>query len=206
MVEQDLTPSTITLGHLQKLMKHGFMSAAELEAYRVLEAPAFPSPLEGYVVSFMTFYERWFSMPPHQFLHSLVRYYGLELHHLTPSGVLHVVAFVTLCEAYLGIDPDLDLWKYFFYVRRPQDPKAKVIISGGAVIHVKSRHRADPYLEIRMPRSMKRWQKKWFYLKNNDSAPLHAFTSGRLIPLTSWGEGVAGKDLSKIQPLRGYLQ
>jgi hypothetical protein len=65
MVEQDLTPSTITLGHLQKLMKHGFMSVAELEAYRVLEAPAFPSPLEGYVVSFMTFYERWFSMPPH---------------------------------------------------------------------------------------------------------------------------------------------
>jgi hypothetical protein len=36
MVEQDWTPSTIMMGHLQKLMKHGFMSAVELEAYWVL--------------------------------------------------------------------------------------------------------------------------------------------------------------------------
>jgi hypothetical protein len=28
MVEQDWTPSTVTLGHLQKLVKHGFMSVA----------------------------------------------------------------------------------------------------------------------------------------------------------------------------------
>jgi hypothetical protein len=48
-------------------------------------------------------------MPPHQFLHSLLRYYGLELNHLTPSGVLHITALVNLCEAYLGIDHDLDL-------------------------------------------------------------------------------------------------
>jgi hypothetical protein len=70
-------------------------------------------------VPFVPFYERGFSTPPHRFLRSLLRYYGLELHHLTPSGVLHIEAFVTLCEAYLGIDPELDLWKYFFCVRCP---------------------------------------------------------------------------------------
>jgi hypothetical protein len=104
-------------------------------------------------------------VPPHQFLHLLLRwYYGLELHHLTPLGVLHITAFVTLCEAYLGIDPDLDLWKYFFHVRHLQVPEAKLTISGGAVIHVKSGHRTDPYLKIPMPRLMKGWRKKWFYL------------------------------------------
>jgi hypothetical protein len=71
-----------------------------------------------YVVSFASFYEWGFGMPPHWFLCSLLQYHGLELHHITPSGVLHIVAFVTLCEAYLGIDPELDLWKYFFRVRR----------------------------------------------------------------------------------------
>jgi hypothetical protein len=35
--------------------------------------------------------------------------------------VLHIMTFVTLCEAYQGIDSELDLWKYFFHVRRPQD-------------------------------------------------------------------------------------
>jgi hypothetical protein len=69
------------------------------------------------VVSFTAFHERGFSVPPHQFLCSLLRYYGLKLHHLTAFVVLHIIVFVTLCEAYLGVDPDLDLWKYSFRVR-----------------------------------------------------------------------------------------
>jgi hypothetical protein len=153
----------------------------------------------------MAFLERGFSMPPHWFLHSLLQYYDLVLHHLTPLGVLHIVAFVTLSEAYLGIDPELDLWKYFFCVQRPQDPEAKLTISWGVVIHVKAGHGVDPYLEIPMPRSMKWWQKKWFYLKNDAFDPLPAFIGGHPIPLPSWGDGVAKKDLNKLHPLRENL-
>jgi hypothetical protein len=36
-------------------------------------------------------------MPSHRFLRSLLQFYGLELHHLTPSGILHMEAIVTLC-------------------------------------------------------------------------------------------------------------
>jgi hypothetical protein len=57
MVEQDWTPSFVTPGHLQKLMKHGFMVAAELEACHVPEDPTSPAHAEGYVVSFVVFYE-----------------------------------------------------------------------------------------------------------------------------------------------------
>jgi hypothetical protein len=81
------------------------MAVAELKVGRVPEDLAFPAPVEGYVMSFAVFYERGFGMPPHWFLCSLLWYYGLELHHLTPSRVLHITAFVTLCKAYLGIDP-----------------------------------------------------------------------------------------------------
>jgi hypothetical protein len=114
MAEQDWTLSIVTLSHLQKLVKHGFMEVAELEVCQVLKDHAFPAPIEGYAVSFTTFYEKGFDVPLHQFLRLLLWYYGLELHHLTPSGVLHIMAFVTLSEANLGIDPDLDLWKDFF--------------------------------------------------------------------------------------------
>jgi hypothetical protein len=130
MVEQDWTPSTVMPGHMQKLMKHGFMAAAELEACRMPEDPMFPTPAEGYVVSFVAFYEWGFSMPPHRFLCSLLWYYSLELHQLSPSGVLHITAFMTLCEAYLWIDPKLDLWKHFFCVWRPQDLEPELMISG----------------------------------------------------------------------------
>jgi hypothetical protein len=56
------------------------------------------------------------------------------------------------------------------------------MISRGAVIHIMSGHGVDPYLEIPMPRLMKGWQKKWFYLRNDASALLSAFTGGRVIP------------------------
>jgi hypothetical protein len=206
MAEQDWTLFSIMPGHMQKLMKHGFMAAAELEACRVPEDPAFPAPVEGYVVSFVTFYERGFGMPPHRFLCSLLRYYGLELHHLTPLGVLHIATFMTLCEAYLVINPELDLWKYFFRVWCQQDLEAELTISGGTVIHVKVGHELDHYLEIHMPRSMKGWRKKWFYLRNDGFAPLPAFTGGHPVPLPSWGDGVAKKDLGKLLPLRKNLQ
>jgi hypothetical protein len=48
---------------------------------------------------------------------TLLQFYGLELHHLTPSGILPIAAFVTLCEGYVVIEPHYDLWNYFFHVR-----------------------------------------------------------------------------------------
>jgi hypothetical protein len=61
------------------------------------------------MVTFVAFYGQGFGMPSHQFLRSLLQYYGLERHHLTPLGILHIVAFVTLCEAYMWIGPHFDL-------------------------------------------------------------------------------------------------
>jgi hypothetical protein len=141
-----------------------------------------------------------FGVPLLSFLHSLLQYYDFELHHLTPSGVLHITVFVTLCEPYLGVDPDLDLWKYFFRAHGPQDPKAELMISGGMVIHVKLGHGVDPYLEIPLPRSMKGWRKRWFFLKNDDSAPLPTFSGGRPVPLTSWGEGAIERTSAGYKP------
>jgi hypothetical protein len=147
-------------------------------------------------VSFMVFYERGFDMPLHQFLHSLLWYYSLEIHNLSPSGVLHIATFITLCEAYMGINPELDLWKYFFCVRHPQDPEVELTIFGGVVIHVNAGHAVYPYLEIPMPRSMKGWWKKLFYLKNDYSAPLPAFIVVTLFTCRPGENGRLGKTLA----------
>jgi hypothetical protein len=80
------------------------------------------------------------------------------------------------------------------------------MISRGVVIHVKSGHGVDQNLEIPMPKSMKGWWKKWFYLRNDASALHPAFTGGCPVPLSSWGDGVAQKDLGKLEPLCEALQ
>jgi hypothetical protein len=38
----------------------------------------------------------------------------------------------------------------------------ELTVSEGTVIHVKFEHGANPYFDIPMPRSMKRWQKSGF--------------------------------------------
>jgi hypothetical protein len=65
MTEWDWIPSIVMPDHLQILLSHGFMEVAELEACRVQEDHAFPAPTEGYMVSFVVFYERGFGMPLH---------------------------------------------------------------------------------------------------------------------------------------------
>jgi hypothetical protein len=68
-------------------------------------------------VACTVFYERGFGVLSHQFHRLLLQFYVLELHHLTPLGILHIAAFVTLCESYMGIDHHFDLWNYFFRAR-----------------------------------------------------------------------------------------
>ena len=67
-------------------------------------------------MSFAHFHERGFATPAHKFLRGLLNYYNVELQHLTPNGIQHIVAFVALCQGFLGISPHFDLWRYFFTV------------------------------------------------------------------------------------------
>jgi hypothetical protein len=47
-----------------------------------------------------------------------------------PIAILHIMAFVTLCEAYMGIDPHFNLRNYFFRVWLPQGSDMEVVVLG----------------------------------------------------------------------------
>jgi hypothetical protein len=70
--------------------------------------------------------------------------YGLELLHLTPSGILHIAAFITLCEAYMGIEPHVNLWNYSFHVWLWLDPDAEAAMLDCIDVHVRPGQGADP--------------------------------------------------------------
>jgi hypothetical protein len=103
------------------------MTVMELASCRVHEDPT-SALAGGCIVSCTVFYEGGFGVPSHQFLRLLLQFYGLELHHLTPSGMLHIAAFMTLCEVYMGIEPHFDLWNYFFRARLQQGSNAKAMV------------------------------------------------------------------------------
>jgi hypothetical protein len=68
-------------------------------------------------VSFFSFYKRGLGHPAHRFLLELLNEWELELQHLNPKGVLYLAGFVTLCEGFLGIDPNVNMFGAFFYER-----------------------------------------------------------------------------------------
>jgi hypothetical protein len=71
-------------------------------------------PPSGYVVLFMTFYDRGFSVPTGRFIRGVLFTYGLQLQHLNPNSIQQMAAFKAMCEGYLGIGAHWPLFQYFF--------------------------------------------------------------------------------------------
>jgi hypothetical protein len=64
-----------------------------------------PLPRDDEVVVLALFYKRGIGFPLHPFVQGLLFFYGLEIQNLYPNSVLHMACFITLCEAFMGIDP-----------------------------------------------------------------------------------------------------
>jgi hypothetical protein len=65
-------------------------------------------------------------------------------------GIWHMAAFVTLCEAYMGIEPHFNLWNYFFHARLQQGSGAEMLHLGNVDIFVRSGPGIDPYFRLLM--------------------------------------------------------
>jgi hypothetical protein len=206
MVEFGCTVFVVTKEPLQNHVSLWYMIAAELATCRVPEDPMSTALVGGYVVACMMFFERGIGVPSHRFLHSLLQLYDLELHHLTPSGILHMAAFVTLCDAYMGIEPHFDMWNYSFRARLQQGSDEEAMMLGSEDIFVRSRPRVDPYFLLPRPDNLVRWKKVWFFLRNDADASLPMFTGSCPVLQPKWGYGVAQKHIRRLQPLCDVIQ
>jgi hypothetical protein len=117
-----------------------------------------------------------------------------------------MAAFVTLCEAYMGIEPHFNLYNYFFCARLQQGSCMKTMALGNVHIFVRSGPRIDPYFHLPMSDPPVEWWKVWFFWRNNTDVPLPMFTGNRPVPQLKWGYGVAQKDLCRLQPLCDVVQ
>ncbi|KAK1608015.1 hypothetical protein QYE76_031688 [Lolium multiflorum] len=113
---RDWCASTISNRDVNRLCTLGFISSSVNDIH--LPSPSSrPKPPKGFTVMFAAFLFRGLSLPAHEFLPSLPFVYGIQLWQLTPISILHLSIFITLCEAFLGIDPHWGLWRKIFYVK-----------------------------------------------------------------------------------------
>ncbi|KAK1695904.1 hypothetical protein QYE76_012601 [Lolium multiflorum] len=147
--------SKITNQDLNLLKKLGISKKPKAVCFPSEES--YPTPPMGYRVSFVDHLIRGLSAPIHPFLRGLLFVYGLQLHHLTPNSILHISIFITLCEAFLGVQPNWALWKRIFFCRRNGSSNVAYNI-GGVVISVRS---SVNYFDVKLPDSVQGWRKKW---------------------------------------------
>ena len=96
---------------LKAFVVKGFLPPKEVAHWRAPGREDFPQPWLGEVVSFLAFHEHGLGYPAHWFLRGILNEWGLELQHLNPMGVLHIAGFVTVCEAFLGMEPHVDFFR-----------------------------------------------------------------------------------------------
>jgi hypothetical protein len=85
---------------------------------------------------FKSFVERGLAIPVCDFLRGLLFFWGIQLHHLTPTSILHISIFVHLCEAFLGICLHFDLFKSPFFLN-PYPNFRNVAAVGGANLELR---------------------------------------------------------------------
>lgn len=108
-------PSVVSLEELRLLVVDKSM-AADLE-HRIPDGEIPPTPRDGEHVIHQEYFGRGLGFPLHSFVCGLLRFYGCQLHHIPPNGVLHITNFITFCECFLGTAPHFELFRYFFRVR-----------------------------------------------------------------------------------------
>jgi hypothetical protein len=129
-----------------------------------------PNPPYGYIVSFMRFHERGFAAPASHFLRGLCYHYGVELQNFTPNAISQGAMFVDVCEGFLGIPVNWDLWVHLFRAEvhtlptsEPRTRRAARI--GGLALAVQSSRREE-YIPCTMTSNNSDWERGWFYLRN----------------------------------------
>jgi hypothetical protein len=117
---------------------------------------------------------------------------------------------VAVCEGFLGIDPHWDLWSHLFSVElfasTTEAKKVRMAVqAGGCTLQLRP-GRMQLYIPATLVSSNKGWQRRWFYLWN-DNGRLPSF-SQRVVTTAgnNWRWGATREKQEMLQPLLDALQ
>jgi hypothetical protein len=137
-----------------------------------------PRPPKGFVVFFVAFHERSFSVPARRFIRGVLFEYGLQLQHLNPNSIQQMALFEAMYEGYLGISAHWHLFWYFFRFSYLKEGSRAVTIDC-ANLRMKQ-DRGDDYIPVTLTSSNSDWHKGWFYLRNDPEFALPVFTGNSI--------------------------
>jgi len=198
----DWVKSSVKRAELDSLCEQGLLPPADQATVRAPGKEVFPAPREGERVCFVDFLPRGFGFPLHDFVRGLLYAYGIQIHDLTPNGVLSIATFFVLCECFLGIAPNWQLWKSLFAVRKNCGRNGMQYPVGGFGIQMRG---DTAYFQMKKSDSVQGWRKRWFYIRC-EQAGLPDFAADRELRKTkAWAHPLSKEDKEATKPLLGLL-
>jgi hypothetical protein len=185
-----------------KLVSEGLLQEKSLVNWR----PSFrePLPMENVdeIITFYHFAERGLALPSWSFFRGLLYFYGLELHHLNPNLICHIAIFIHFCEAFLGIEPHRDIFRFLFRVK-PQPTAKNPSIIGRAGIQLRQQA-GDRYISYKFPSNIPGWKNYWFYIGNH--TPELPEKSGKPpVIRPEWNTELSRGDLDQVDELLSII-
>src|SRR5438128_2235475 len=162
-----------------------------------------PQPRAGEVVVFTSFLVAGLAPLFSEFLKYVLSYYGIHLAHLVPNSIVILSTFAHFCQMFLGIPPNLHLFRYFFLLR----PHG----SDGIVGSCSFQRRGDIGLDAFIPLTLKDkwigWTQHWSYVTADSSWESLQWPEAGATWKPEWGAKEVLKDraqgaLDRIRHLR----
>ena len=75
------------------------------------------APEAGERVVFTAHFARGFALPVSKFFRDFLDHFGMQPHHLGANAIMLLLAFVTLCEAYLRVRLSVGLWVWLYHFK-----------------------------------------------------------------------------------------
>ena len=121
---------------LRSLVSAGLLPEKSIIQWRPALGEDHPYENTGEIIAFTSYLERGLGFPYSLFFPGLLRYYRIQLHHLTPNSFVHISIFVHLCKAFLGIEPHFELFRFLFHLK-PQPDSYVLDVVGSACLQLR---------------------------------------------------------------------
>ena len=119
--EEGWVSSKCSESDLETLVSASLLTEKSFIQWRPALGEDRPYENTGEIVAFAPYFEWGLGLPCSNFFFGLLHYYRIQLHHLTPNSFVHISIFVHLCEAFLGIEPYFELFRFLFHLKPQPD-------------------------------------------------------------------------------------
>jgi hypothetical protein len=137
-----------------------------------------PNPPFGYVVSFIRHHKCGFNAPASRFMRGLCYHHGLELHNFAPNMISQAATFIGVCEGFLGIPVNWDLWIHLFHaelhiVTTTETRVRRAVRTSGLTFSVRD-SRKEWYILCTMTSNNTKWERGGStFATKAPASPLH---------------------------------